>query len=107
MKRGVIAGTGLALLLLGGCGGREESSGQPSADEKQKLDNIAGKLDNEETFDTSPDSLVPADDNGAPGNAAQPAGTSNQTAPAGTNQAAPAGANQAGPPASANQAQRN
>lgn len=88
MKFGRIAAAGVALLLLGGCGGGQERAGQPSADENEKLDNIAGKLDNEETFDTSPDSLVPADENGPAGNAVQPANAANQAAPA-ANQAQP------------------
>jgi hypothetical protein len=99
MKMGRIAAAGLALLMLGGCGRGEEQSGQPSADEREKVDNIAAKLDGEQTFDTSPDSLVPADENAVAGN--------NAVAPITANQAAPAPGNQAAPPAAANQARRN
>ena len=47
-----------ALLALGACGGGEGNSGGLSAEENQKLDNIA------ETLDASPDSLVATE--GAP-----------------------------------------
>jgi hypothetical protein len=66
----------LAILLLAACGGGDSTPGQPSAEERRELDNIAAKQDAEgaETFDTSPDSLVPAE-GGAPvgTNAATPA----------------------------------
>jgi uncharacterized lipoprotein len=61
----------LAVLILSACGGGEETKGQPSADERRALDNIAAKQDAEaaETFDTSPDSLVPAEGAAVDGNA--------------------------------------
>lgn len=57
MKSSVI-GAGLALLLLGACGRGENNPNQPTSEERQKLDNIAAKADEAETFDTSADSLV-------------------------------------------------
>ena len=53
----------LATLILAACGGGEETKGQPSAEERRALDNIAAKQDAEaaETYDTSADSLVPAE----------------------------------------------
>ncbi len=73
----------LAVLVLSGCGGGEETKGQPSADERRALDNIAAKQDAEaaETFDTSPDSLVPANGAAADANAAG-ANEANAAAPA-------------------------
>ena len=62
-----------SLLLLSGCGRGEETRGQPSADERAKLDNVAKRLDDQGTIDTSPDSLVPADEGAAIGNGAAPA----------------------------------
>jgi hypothetical protein len=53
-----LGAAGLALLLLGGCGRGEGNPDQPSAEERQKLDNVAARLDEEQTFDTSADSLV-------------------------------------------------
>lgn len=75
----------LAVLILSACGGGEETKGQPSADERRELDNIAAKQDAEaaETFDTSPDSLVPTEGAAADANAAG----ANETPP---NAAAPA-----------------
>lgn len=61
------------LLLLPGCGGGEETPGQPSADERRALDNVAKRLDDQGTIDTSPDSLIPADEGAVAGNAAAPA----------------------------------
>ena len=58
LGRAGLAATGLALLLLSGCGGGESSSDQPTSEERRKLDNIAAKADEAETVDTSPDSLV-------------------------------------------------
>ena len=70
MKLGRIGIAGLALVLIAGCGRGENTPGQPSADERRALDNAAAKLDAQaETFDTSADSLVPADGEAA-GNAA-------------------------------------
>ena len=80
----------LATLILAACGGGEETKGQPSAEERRALDNIAAKQDAEaaETFDTSADSLVPAEGaevdgnaaaNGADVNAAAAAPTANST----------------------------
>lgn len=51
---GLVAAAGL--LALGACGGGEGNSGGLSAEENQKLDNIA------ETLDASPDSLVATGD---------------------------------------------
>ena len=45
MKR--IGLTLLALALLAGCGGDEEGAGGLSADEQQRLENIAARLDEE------------------------------------------------------------
>ncbi len=61
------------LLLLAGCGRGEETPGQPSADERRSLDNVAKKLDDQQTIDTSPDSMVPADEGAVTGNGAAPA----------------------------------
>lgn len=77
------------LLLLSGCGRGEETAGQPSADERRSIDNIAKKLDDQPVVDTSPDSMVPANEaapggNGtapAPDPAASPANRSNAAAP--------------------------
>lgn len=86
----------MAVLLLGACGGGEDTPGQPTAEERRKLDNIAAKQDAEgaETFDTSPDSLVPAEgaavETNAAGNAAAAAPASGATANSATgNSAAP------------------
>lgn len=90
----------LAVLTLAGCGRGEETKGQPSADERRALDNIAAAQDAQaaETFDTSPDSLVPAEGaaaaegngaaptNSTAGNAAAPAPATNSAA---ANTAAP------------------
>ena len=90
MKRGTIAAAGIALLLLAGCGRGQTDPNQPSADERSKLDNIAAKQDSQtETFDTSADSLVPANEAAVAGNGANaavpagpaPANTANQAAP--------------------------
>lgn len=81
MKHIKILAAGPALLLLASCGGGDTPAGQPSAEERRALDNIAAKQDADaaaaETFDTSPDSLIPAegaaaDGNAASGNAATP-----------------------------------
>jgi len=70
MKLGPV---GFALLLLAGCGGGESTPGQPSAEERRALDNIAAKQDAEsQTFDTSADSLVPANEAAIEGNGASP-----------------------------------
>jgi hypothetical protein len=65
----------LAILLLAGCGRGDGTPGQPSAEERRALDNIAAKQDAEgaETFDTSPDSLVPAEGSAPAANEAAPA----------------------------------
>jgi hypothetical protein len=99
MKLLLAAPAAFAALLLAGCGGADTPAGQPSAEERQKLDNMAAKMDAEsaETFDTSADSLVPADGAGlegneaAGGNAAAPAPTSSSNSAA-PNNAAPNGA---------------
>ena len=46
-----------ALALLAGCG-RQPGAGGLTADEKRQLDNAAAMLDDNATFDASPDSLV-------------------------------------------------
>lgn len=89
----------LALLVLASCGRGEDTPGQPSADERRALDNAAAKLDAEgaETFDTSPDSLVPAEgaaletNNAAAanGSAANTAGSAPANNTAAANTAAP------------------
>jgi|GEM_PF-2396617 len=79
MKAGLAGAAIAAAVILNGCGRGDTPAGQPSAEERRALDNIAAKQDAEsaETFDTSPDSLVPADSAGAEvneaGNAAAPA----------------------------------
>ena len=82
----------LAILILAACGRGEENKDQPSADERRKLDEAAAKLDGEaETFDTSPDSLVPAQGAAADGNGVAANGTTANTAapaPAANNSAA-------------------
>lgn len=88
MKRVTIgAAATFAMLALSGCGRGEETPGQPSADERQKLDNIATKLDDAGTFDTSADSLVPANEAASQGNGVV-AAPANTAAPA-ANGAAP------------------
>lgn len=76
MKSSVLGAAGLSLLLLCACGRGENNPGQPTAEERQALDNIAAKADEAETFDTSADSLVPNE------GAADPAGAGNGSAPA-------------------------
>lgn len=61
MKRIIHAAAALALLSLAACGGGEGDPNQPSAQERQQLDDIARKQDEaqkDQTFDTSADSLV-------------------------------------------------
>lgn len=53
-----LGAAGLALLMLGACGGGEDSPNQPTSEERRKLDDIAAKAEESETFDTSADSLV-------------------------------------------------
>lgn len=56
--RGLAAATAMAsLLALAACGRSEDKAGGLTAEENRQLDNAA------EMLDTSPDSLVPADDN--------------------------------------------
>ena len=69
---GLTAGVA-SLLLLAGCGRGDETPGQPSADERAKIENIAKKLDDQPIVDTSPDSMVPAEEEAATGNGAAPA----------------------------------
>ncbi len=60
MRRTHRAAAGLAVLLLAACGGTTNPD-QPSADERKAIDDIARKADQEQqdqTFDTSADSLV-------------------------------------------------
>jgi hypothetical protein len=80
---------GLAILLLAGCGRGGNSPDQPTAEERQKLDNIAAKADEAETFDTSADSLVL---NEGAADAGNTGAAPNATAPAGANAAANAAA---------------
>ena len=84
MKSSKLGAGGLAMILLvGGCGGGENSPDQPTAEERQKLDNIAAKADEAETFDTSADSLVlneGAADMATPANEAAPAADTNAAA---------------------------
>ena len=91
MMRACLAFTLAGLLLLPGCGRGENTPGQPSADERKKLDDIAHKRDEEQgTFDTSPDSLVPAEEDAGASNEAAPVPANAQTSPANTaNAAAP------------------
>ena len=83
MKIGYAGAALLAVMSLAACGGGEETKGQPSAEERRALDNIAAKQDAEaaETFDTSADSLVPAEGAEADANAAN-AADPNAAAPA-------------------------
>ncbi len=78
----------LTILLLAGCGRGDNNPNMPTADERRTLDNIAAKQDAEaaETFDTSPDSLVPAEGSAPTANAAAPANAAaTNTLNAGTN----------------------
>ncbi len=81
--------TAFGLLLLAGCGGGESTPGQPSAEERRALDNIAAKQDAEaQTIDTSADSLVPANEAAIEGNGATANAAAGEAAPAaGTNTA--------------------
>ena len=71
LRPGVAA---LTILLVAGCGRGDNNPNMPTADERRTLDNIAVKQDAEgaETFDTSPDSLVPAEGSASAANAAAP-----------------------------------
>lgn len=80
MKSSRIGAAGSALLLLCACGGGGNSPNQPTAEERQKLDNIAAKADEAETFDTSADSLVLNESAADAGNASA---VGNDSAPAG------------------------
>ena len=53
----------VALLALAGCGGDEPGEGGVTSEERQQLDNAAAMVENQ-TFDTSADSLV-IDENAA------------------------------------------
>jgi len=57
MKRLKAAAAMASLLALGACGRGDDKAGGLTAEENRQLDNAA------EMLDTSPDSLVPADDN--------------------------------------------
>lgn len=101
VKRQALTAAGLALLLLTSCGRGEERGDQPTAEESERLDDIAGKVEEEQdgtdTFDTSPDSAIPVEvppangqaasqaaepaNTAAPVNAAQPAVSANAAAP--------------------------
>ncbi len=73
----------LGILILASCGRGEENKDQPSADERRKLDEAAAKLDAQsETYDTSPDSLVPAEGAPVDGNAAANGAAPDAAAPA-------------------------
>ena len=52
-----------ALLMLAGCGREQAGEGGVTAEEREQLDNAAAMVDNQ-TFDTSADSLV-LDENAA------------------------------------------
>lgn len=99
MRQLTMVAAASALLILGGCGRGEERAGQPSAEEAEKLDNLAGKTESQDgtdVFDTSADSKVPANvvvAEPGPGAATEnaagaPAANAQVAAPAG-NQAAP------------------
>ena len=54
-----------ALLTLAGCGGGDERGDDGlTAEERQQVDNAAAMVENQQTFDTSADSLV-LDENAA------------------------------------------
>jgi len=57
MGRLAAAAAMASLLALGACGRSDDKAGGLTAEENRQLDNAA------EMLDTSPDSLVPADDN--------------------------------------------
>jgi len=61
MRKWIAAAAMVPLLALGACGRGDDKAGGLTAEENRQLDNAA------EMLDTSPDSLVPAD-NGALGN---------------------------------------
>jgi len=87
-----VAPAGLAFFLLAGCGQGETTPGQPTAEERRALDNHAAKHDAElqqQTFDTSPDSLVPANEAAIEGNGATANAAAGEAAPAAGNAAAP------------------
>ena len=58
MKNSIGLAVAAAVLALGASGGQDENSGGLSAEENQKLDNMA------ETMDASADSLVATDETG-------------------------------------------
>ncbi len=71
------AGVAGALLALAACGGGDEAR-VPTEDENRKMNEISATLDNNQTIDTSPDSLTAGD---APvGNEAAPAEVENSAA---------------------------
>jgi hypothetical protein len=96
MKRRNMIAAGLAAALVAGCGGGADNPGQPTADERRQLDNIAAKADADaQTFDTSADSLVPAEGtpaevNGTASQSANGAATVNAAAPGNGAATAPA-----------------
>lgn len=47
----------VALLALAGCGGDQPGEGGVTSEEREQLDNAALMVDNQQTFDTSADSL--------------------------------------------------
>lgn len=84
MKRARFGASLLILIALAACGRGGETPGQ-TADERRQLDNVAERMEREQgTFDTSPDSLVPADEGASGGNAAPPP-LANASAPAANN----------------------
>lgn len=89
MMRGSLALTLAGLMLLPSCGRGENPAGQPSADERKKLEDIARKRDEEQsTFDTSPDSLVPAEEGAGASSGATASGANVSAVPANSANAA-------------------
>ncbi len=77
MRHGMRMTALAAVLALAACGGSEESR-VPSDEENRKLNEISATLDNEQTIDTSPDSLTAEE---APeGNEAAPVEVGNSAA---------------------------
>lgn len=63
----------LALLLLAACGEAAQTQDGVTAKERQDLDNAAAMVEDNQVFDTSPDSLVLEGDAAAASNAPEPA----------------------------------
>ena len=64
MNKRIAAAAAAALLTLAACGGGEDKSGVPTAEENAQLDNAADMLD------TTPDNLVPVENDAAAGEGA-------------------------------------